>query len=245
MNDDSAEILFGQIRDIVMNKPVNQRLTRPSEGEEKVQDALLYLWSCINENNEFLNRMNQGNLNHATPGRKNFLASGLKELHAILQHIVWQTQQVVDGDYSQHMDYLGDLSHTFNALFDQMREREIALNQALETQANCDALLETVVRASDQLILVTNCESTEILHTNQDLEGKFERYLKDPTFYKLVRYETTESGIEKTVHYSERSNQYYLVSTREITWNGSLSLLHIIEDVTQNERTNRANIDHP
>ena len=57
----------------------------------------------------------------------NFLCENLKNLHANLNHLTWQAQQVTKGDYSQHVAFLGEFSTAFNEMTRQLQEREAKL----------------------------------------------------------------------------------------------------------------------
>lgn len=85
----------------------------------------------------YIKSLAKGDLN-AVPPSKNLLASPFKNLHANLNHIVWQTKQVAAGDLNQRMDFMGEFSKSFNILINSLKdkrkiEEELRLNQkALE-----------------------------------------------------------------------------------------------------------------
>ncbi|MFI3250631.1 MAG: diguanylate cyclase [Eubacteriales bacterium] len=235
MKSEDLDVVFAQIKDIVMNKPIRQRLANPTEEEEKIQDALLYLSSCLNENNEFLSHLNQGSLNFPAPGRRNFLASGLKELHAIMQHIVWQAQQVAEGDYSQRMDYLGEFSNAFNTMTEQLREREQKLQEVAEDTTRSANLLEALLSASNDWIIITNKSETVILYSNRKMDQQFVYFVQNPHLYKVVRHENAEGQPEKTILFAEDTGRFYSTHHCEVDWKGSDAKVFFIRDITNQE----------
>ena len=97
------------------------------------------------EATDFIGALAKGNIN-VEPPRKNHLIAPYKELHASLQSLVWQIQQVADGNYNLRIDFLGRVSDSFNrmvaALADKRRiEAELSLSEARSLRA------ETVAKA--------------------------------------------------------------------------------------------------
>lgn len=65
--------------------------------------------------------LSKGNLSVPFPPRENYVSMGVKNLHSKLNHLVWQLKQVAEGDYSQEVDYMGELSEGFNWMTKQLR----------------------------------------------------------------------------------------------------------------------------
>lgn len=66
--------------------------------------------------------MSRGDLDLSVPAGKMHVVQSFKNLHANLRHLTWKTQQIADGDLSQHVDFMGDFSKAFNRMTDQLRE---------------------------------------------------------------------------------------------------------------------------
>lgn len=67
----------------------------------------------------------------------------LKNLQATLRHLTWQTGQIAKGDYSQRVEFLGEFSHSFNWMVEQLdayRQRILGQNRELERLATTDSL---------------------------------------------------------------------------------------------------------
>jgi diguanylate cyclase (GGDEF)-like protein len=44
----------------------------------------------------------------------------LKAAQASLRHLAWQAQEIASGDFSQRVDFMGDFSHAFNRMVEQL-----------------------------------------------------------------------------------------------------------------------------
>ena len=67
----------------------------------------------------------------------------LKNLQATLKHMTWQTGQIAKGDFSQRVEFLGDFSHSFNWMVEQLedyRQRILGQKWELERLATTDPL---------------------------------------------------------------------------------------------------------
>lgn len=54
------------------------------------------------------------------------LLDPLKQLHANLRHLTWQTQRIAAGDLDQQVDFLGEFSHAFNRMIGVLRDKQAA-----------------------------------------------------------------------------------------------------------------------
>ena len=103
LNDAAQNILF--------NKPyIPLRSENVSDGVKLLESRINMLAYNLKQLYEFLIELSQGNLNVDIPPRTNYLASGAKQLHANLAHLTWQAQQIAEGDYSQNVDFMGELA---------------------------------------------------------------------------------------------------------------------------------------
>lgn len=110
----------------------------------------------IRQVTEFVNRIITDSLSHAriiddlSKGRLDTLISSrshsaqvLKAFQATFKHLVWQTRQVADGDYSQRVDFLGEFSESFNTMVTRLDENQKAIERQLaelERLATIDSL---------------------------------------------------------------------------------------------------------
>lgn len=87
-----------------------------ADGNKALAQALHRLSEAVGELHEFAKALCEGHLDAVSPSRENALCWELKALRSHLSHLNWQMQAVSQGDYSQHIDFLGDYSITFNAM---------------------------------------------------------------------------------------------------------------------------------
>ncbi len=100
----------------------------PEEGCSEELSAVIRLFNRLawqlKELYDYTIPLARGILNVERPGKTNFLASGLKELHSKLSHLTWQAQRIEKGDYEQRIDFMGEFSLAFNSMIVKLEERE-------------------------------------------------------------------------------------------------------------------------
>jgi two-component system, sensor histidine kinase and response regulator len=103
-----------------------------SETVRKLYREIALFSKNQSEAKEYIFELSQGNLNMISP-KGNHLIDPFKELHSNLRHLVWQTQQIAQGDYSQHIDFLGDFSVSFNSLIAALKEKKVLEEELRES----------------------------------------------------------------------------------------------------------------
>lgn len=91
------------------------------ESEEQQGRELFGIFSDLITIRQVLNEFAQGRLDEDIAVR-GVLAGSLKTLQAHLRHLTWQVQQVAAGDFTQHVDFMGDFSAAFNLMVSQLDE---------------------------------------------------------------------------------------------------------------------------
>ena len=94
---------------------------------EDACDALFEAGDALSDFYKYTLQLSSGNLTAEPTNRRIFIDAGVKQLHARLNHLVWQLTQISEGDYSQEVDYMGELSKGFNWMTAQLRLREAQL----------------------------------------------------------------------------------------------------------------------
>lgn len=64
--------------------------------------------------------------------RKGGMAGALKSLQAHLNHLIWQTRRVAEGDFGQHIDFMGEFADAFNAMILRLEQALCALRESEE-----------------------------------------------------------------------------------------------------------------
>lgn len=123
MDQQELQQVRENLKNILQNKVIeNKHLEGASEEFNKLQEAFQYISQCIVDSQQYTTDIAKGKLEVSTLGNQNFLVGPTKELHSVLKHMTWQTQQVAKGDYNQRADFLGEYSESFNIMVDQLRE---------------------------------------------------------------------------------------------------------------------------
>lgn len=239
MNKEEIDLLVEQIRQIILNKPIKEELKSESEELAELQEAVLYLSGLLSESNEFLKHLQAGELDVKPPGRHNFLAGNLKELHSALKHLTWQANQIANGDYSQKVDFLGDFSASFNSMIHQLAEREAKLKHQSVELSDMVELIKSIVDGLKDWIVVIDSESDEIIYTNQsanqlfyDMEIEKNTCGKKCELIEQLRKQSQDCKNSIFEYTCPKSMKILRVKSFGIKWNNKAACVHCIQDVT-------------
>lgn len=239
LNKEDIDLLVEQIRQIILNKPIKEELKSESEELAELQEAVLYLSGLLSESNEFLKHLQAGELDAKPPGRHNFLAGNLKELHSALKHLTWQANQIANGDYSQKVDFLGDFSASFNSMIHQLAEREAKLKHQSVVLSDMVELIKSIVDGLKDWIVVIDSESDEVIYTNQSANQLFydmeiEKYIcgEKCELIEQLRQQSRDCKGSIFEYTCPRSMKILRVKSSGIKWNNKAACVHYIQDVT-------------
>ncbi len=159
-------------------KRISAQLIDSCDNQEFVQlgTEISNLVQKYLESWEFIINLSAGNLAMEAP-KKNRLVDPFKELQSNLRHLVWQTQEIVKGDYNQQVDFLGDFSVSFNGLIDSLREKKKLEEVLKETEEHYRDIFENSVEGIYQ----------------SSLDGKLQHI--NSTFARLFGYDSPEEMI--------------------------------------------------
>ena len=239
MNKEDINLLVEQVRQIILNKPIKEELKSESEELAELQEAVLYLSGLLSESNEFLRHLQAGELDVKPPGRHNFMAANLKELHSALKHLTWQANQIANGDYSQKVDFLGDFSASFNSMIHQLAEREAKLKHQSVELSDMVELIKSIVDGLKDWIVVIDSESDEIIYTNQsanqlfyDMEIEKNTCGKKCELIEQLRKQSQDCKNSIFEYTCPKSMKILRVKSFGIKWNNKAACVHCIQDVT-------------
>jgi signal transduction histidine kinase len=102
--------------------PAENLPTEVSAEVLALRKSVLTLIDQYNECYGFVLDLSKGNLEVSAPARNNF-ATPFKHLQAELLHLIWQIQQVAEGDLEQKISFSGDFSRSFNIMISYLREK--------------------------------------------------------------------------------------------------------------------------
>ncbi len=237
---EEIDLLVEQLRTILLNKPLPKQPRVHSEELDTLQEAIFYLADCLAEADTFLRHLQAGALDATPPGRHNFLAANLKELHAALRHLTWQANQVANGDYSQSVHFLGDFSTSFNQMIRQLAERESQLKVQSQMLSQSVELMKSVMDGLTDWVIVIDQKTGRIIYANQSAR----QFYAEPSpaqqacqshqdFWELIRSCGQEVRENRVFEYHCcQSAKTFHIHSYQIPWSEGMACAHIISDVT-------------
>ena len=119
-----SNLLFDFLREILYSpRRAVLDVERLPQDFRDLGEGLNHLARWTAEAREFAQALARGELNVQPPPPGNELGAPLKSLHAALQHLTWQTQQIAKGDYQQRVEFMGDFDQAFNSMVCQLEKR--------------------------------------------------------------------------------------------------------------------------
>lgn len=249
--DRTAEVLFDYLKNILYypEKAELDVAALPADFK-KLGEGMQFLGECIKEDRTFMTALARGDLSLEPPGAENILASSGKALQSALRHLQWQTSQVAKGDYSQHVDFMGEFSEAFNTMTSQLSERtenlieeqKIVAKQNQALKRNLELLL-SLANYTHNMIFVFSKKEKQKIFINRSARW-FEEVNPDAAaglMEKLCAYEKPESEdsdnwtIEQDTC-SEKEKIYYNVESYNITWKEKPATVHLVSDDTKRKK---------
>lgn len=108
------------------------------EGFDKLYNTILTL-------REVLQSFSVGEVEQPIKIR-GYAAGCLKALQAHLRHLVWQVEQVANGDFSQRVEFFGEFSTSFNSMVVQL---DTVLNELRQKEETLSKLTERLQREAE------------------------------------------------------------------------------------------------
>lgn len=183
VNEKLDELMRGKIPEAIATESSDPELTQLSRA---INSLIVY----FKEIHEFIVPLSQGRLSENTPATHNYMASPFKELHSRLMHLSWQTEQVARGDYNQHIDFMGDFSHSFNRMIQALKAKDKSIKEKMEQITAYTRELKEANSTKDKLFSI-------IAH---DLKAPYNVFINVTRFLR----EAIEHGEkERSMHYVE------------------------------------------
>ena len=247
--------LFDYLRD-VMYDPVNASLdveTLP-DAFQNFGKGLQFFSACVIEVMVLAKALSKGDLSSEIPPSYNEIAAPLKSLHASLRHLTWQAQQIAKGDYSQHVDFMGDFSKAFNTMAQQLEERR---NNETRERTKLRQYIQLILSHSPSIILAFDDEGRAVFvsesftrqyktFTAEEIQGKlfselfspilttdFIRRIDDLFFF--VRENKTTVVVEQELDIGQTGNIsiYHMRTTPMFYENDTfMGTMIILDDIT-------------
>ena len=249
--DDTAGLLFQYMHDLIAD-PVHAKLdtTRLDPAFIELGQTLVFFGKCITELNNLAAAMARGDLSAPLPSSENSIAAPMKELHASLKHLTYQTLLVAMGDYQQRVEFMGEFSDAFNSMVHQLSERQKNLENEIELTKQITSALEqsfqllnSITQTLPQPIIVLERTTKEILFLN----GSAQECLAEDAEYvnRLVAafgdddVPTGEGMVEDEGRVQELNykigEESHFLSTRSyyLEWYNANAVAFVINDISQ------------
>lgn len=217
-----------------------------SPGLNRVIELTNMLSENLSEASQFARALASGNLETDLPGRRNYLAAPLKELHAQLSSITWTAEQLAKGHVVGRLDFMGELSDSMNVLIAKFAGKD----GALEQEGNLTPMVSSW--QFHQLLLTLNHLSGMVIIADADLKilfmnvparqyfGPLEK-LRPSTARNIKRLEqviSAHNSEENTFpYYSEvqekKRGTWYRVKTEYIQYPQGMAFLHTVDDISE------------
>ena len=126
------------------------------------------LITLIAEIRNFMQALCQGDLDATVPGRRNYLAAPIKELHTQLASLTWSMEQLAKGNVVSRLYYPGVLFESFNSLI----EKVASVSNRLETAQNYEQEWEWSVNSWRYHQLLAALNNLHIMVLEVALDGR-------------------------------------------------------------------------
>ena len=249
MDDKNCEHLFEYLKSILYDtQSASLDINGLAEPYRDLGRGLQYLHHAVKELLSYSSELSKGNLSVPFPDKYNVLCENLKNLHANLNHLTWQAQQVAKGDYSQHVSYLGEFSAAFNDMTGQLSQREAQLREETckakshaEMIEDYNELLVAMLSKRNEWLLVVDIDTKEILYCNKGshcdtIDSSFCATCKKrlPFHEDILKWNEREQY--KVWEINDSGDTYYRITSFPIEWKERYSCVHIVVDITDEKR---------
>lgn len=248
----NCELLFEYMKGILYDSKTDSLdVNELSEPFRDLGQGLQYMQNAVQELVIYSAELSKGNLSVEFPEEYNFLCENLKNLHANLNHLTWQAQQVAKGDYSQHVAYLGEFSDAFNVMTKQLKEREEQLKEETEKAENRAELIEgynellvEILSKRKEWLLVVDKDSKEVLYCNKKKRMGQMKESYCQVCQKRLSFQSELLNWKSDEQYSvwEMSGEmdtYYRITSFPMEWKERSSYVHVVVDITEEKRNAR------
>ena len=93
--------------------------------DNEIKQAVGYINKFLNEYNiatDLTYTLSRGDLDFEVPRGQNPFLQSLKSLQGNLRNVTWITQQIAQGDFNHHVEFMGDFSDAFNNMTQQLKD---------------------------------------------------------------------------------------------------------------------------
>jgi len=168
--DRIAEILFDYLRNVIYEpEKASMDIESLPDAFKDLGKGLEFFGCCVIEARALAQALSKGDLNGDVPPSYNEIAAPLKSLHASLRHLTWQAQQIAKGDFQQRVDFMGDFSKSFNAMAQQLEERQ---KQETHERSKLQRYINMILTSTPNYILAFDTDGKAVFASESYIEHK-------------------------------------------------------------------------
>lgn len=246
---ESLKKIESALENMLVGKPSSALDQSGNEQLDRIIELVNVLSDNFSEMAQFSYGLAKGKLNIQAPGRRNYIAAPLKELHSQLSGMVWTVKQLGKGLIVDEIDYAGELSAALNVLIrNAAGEHPPADSCSLDFQASAlswqyHKVLLTVNHLK-QILVITD-KNHKVLFANKPANMLFGYFksVRNPDEHdnvpilEQIMYSLSDDShvfpISQEV-YDEKQNSWFSMTTDEMPFlNYSTAFLHCIEDINE------------
>ena len=238
--DSVADALFNYLRDVLYESASAELdIEKLPEEFRDFARGLKFFAECSMETRALAQALAKGDMSVKLPPPDNEMASPLKSLHSSLMHLTWQTKQVAKGHYEQRVAFMGEFADSFNAMIEQLAERQKKLEDEVALTKKKSAALEqgnhllaALVDYVPHQIFVIEKATHNILLMNDTAVNEMNG---DPEYLEKViraKGDYTASDEHEIRIGSGENSRFLIIKSYLIEWDNSDAEILIINDVS-------------
>lgn len=191
----------------------------PSEGlpgSVEDQHRLNGILQEIGQVQEFCRSLANGDLS-LTLKNRGATAGSLKALQASLLHVTWQAKMISEGDFTQRIDFMGELSEAFNTMTGKLHNAESMIKLREQELVETNMQLRTEVmerRAIEEKLRLSNNKLQQQLEDIETLKKRLEEELIRDSLTGLFNRRYLQATINREfalAHRDDRSISILLI----------------------------------
>jgi|GEM_PF-3484856 len=232
------EKIFACLRAIALNQK-SVELEAKEFGPEfhPIIEAANHIILSLREIGALAQDLSEGQLDTTVLSRTNYLSSVFKELRAKLKHLSWQAKQVKQGDYSQRLEYFGELSSSVNSMIEELDAREQKLIQQKENYRQLSETMQLALNNITERVFITNSEMSDILYMNEASRA----YMQNTSYPDMAgelrrRMQSVQRGANAAEYYCKKARAWYRMTSSPFLWVDERPAMLLIErDITSDK----------
>ncbi|WP_124065094.1 GGDEF domain-containing protein [Clostridium sp. E02] len=211
MTEKNAFILLEQIRNIMLKKPVEEKLEVNEPVIKELQNTLSYLSHCLIETSEYIENLAKGKTDTIPPGQSNFLSGDLKKLHSTFKHLTENSNIPIANSKPKRKS----LDTLLLSILDSLKDWVVVTEEETGDILYVNELAKRRFFDPECRILV-----------RKEITAFMEKLKSTKNIQEELRYE-----------YKCTNHKIFKVKSYSLLWEDTRAVVHLITDVTYQRET--------